>query len=72
MKELDVSGSLFAYFVAINCDHILLFGAKMELSRVGELSLAEHLQDARVTLHWLPCKCVVENKKKCVSGRVTR
>ena len=43
----------------------------MELSRVGELSLAELLQDARVTLHWLPCKCVVENKKKCVSGRVT-
>ena len=27
-----------------------LFGAKIELSRVGELSLAEHLQGARVTL----------------------
>ena len=32
------------------CDHVLLLGAKIELTRVGELSLAEHLQGARVTL----------------------
>ena len=32
------------------CDHILLLGAKIELTRVGELSLAEHLQGAGVTL----------------------
>ena len=32
------------------CDHIFPFGAKIELSRVGELSLAEQLQGARVTL----------------------
>ena len=25
------------------CDHILLLGAKIELSRVGEVSLAEHV-----------------------------
>ena len=33
-----------------NCNHILLLGAKIELSRVGKLSLAEHLLGARATL----------------------
>ena len=31
------------------CDHILPLGATIELSRLGELSLAEHLQGARVS-----------------------
>ena len=37
--------SYFVDFVGV-----LLLGAKIELSRVGELSQAEHLQGARVTL----------------------
>ena len=41
----------------------------MKLSQVAELSLAERLQGARVTL--APCKHVVEKKKKCGSARVT-
>ena len=44
------SGSYFADFVRIVIIIILLFGAKLELSWVGELSLAEHLQGTRVTL----------------------
>ena len=44
------SESYFADFVGVVTIYILLLGAKIELSRVGELSLAEHLQGARVTL----------------------
>ena len=44
------SGSYFADFVGIVIILLLQLGAKIELSRVGELSLAEHLQGARVTL----------------------
>ena len=48
--KLDVFGVLFADF-SWYCDHILLLGAKIGLPRVGELSLAEHLQGAtQVTL----------------------
>ena len=49
VEELDVFWVVFRWFCRY-CDHILLLGAKIELSRVGELSLAEHLQGARVTL----------------------
>ena len=44
-----VPGSQFACRYS---DHMLFLGAKIELSRVGELSAAEHLQvkAARVTL----------------------
>ena len=49
VKELDVFWVVIRWFCQY-CDHILLFGAKIELSRISELSLAEHLQGARVTL----------------------
>ena len=47
MNEHDVPWSKFTVFVGSFKD-ILLLGAKIKLSRVGELSLAERLQGARV------------------------
>ena len=44
------------------------------MSRVGELSLAEHLQGTRVTLVLgcvSPLNVMKLNKKKCASARVT-
>ena len=49
MKELDVFWVINSLILSV-VDHILLLGAKIELTRVVELSLAEHLQGARVTL----------------------
>ena len=49
VKKLDI----FWVIIRLFCrywDYILLLGAKIELCRVGELSLAEHLKAARVTL----------------------
>ena len=48
-ERTDVFWVIIRWFCRYS-DHILLLGAKIELSRVGELSLAEHLEDARVTL----------------------
>ena len=48
-KELDVFWVVIPWFCRY-CDQIFLFGAKIELPWVGELSLAERLQGATVTL----------------------
>ena len=55
-------------------DYISLSEAKIELSRVGKLFLAEHLQGTRVTLALgcvSPLNVITLNKKKCASAGVT-